>query len=52
MSQHLRALNIIEERSGLQGLIVRPLSAKVLAPTISGNQRLGQKGTDVCHQRP
>ncbi len=34
MSQHLRALNIIEEESGLQGLIVRPLSAKVLAPTI------------------
>ncbi|UCC96224.1 MAG: hypothetical protein JSW40_03225 [Candidatus Omnitrophota bacterium] len=33
-SQHKDALNIIEQESGLAGLIVRPLSAKLLAPTI------------------
>jgi tRNA U34 2-thiouridine synthase MnmA/TrmU len=34
MSQHRRALNIEEEESGLVGLIVRPLSAKLLPETI------------------
>ncbi len=33
-SQHLRALKIIEKDSNLEGLIFRPLSAKVLPPTI------------------
>lgn len=34
MSQTLRALRVIEEESGLKGLIVRPLSAKLLPVTI------------------
>jgi tRNA U34 2-thiouridine synthase MnmA/TrmU len=33
MSQQRSTLNLIEKRSGLQGLIVRPLSAKLLKPT-------------------
>jgi tRNA U34 2-thiouridine synthase MnmA/TrmU len=34
MSQHLRALKLIEKETNLQGLILRPLSAKVLDATI------------------
>ena len=38
MSQHRRAMNCIEKESGLQGLILRPLSAKLLVPTIPEDQ--------------
>ena len=34
MSQHWSALQLIERESGLKGLILRPLSAKYLPPTI------------------
>jgi len=34
MSQHRQALSLIEEESGLEGLILRPLSAKLLPLTI------------------
>ena len=34
MSQNLQALGIIERESGLEGLILRPLSAQLMAPTI------------------
>lgn len=34
MSQHKNALELIERKSGLCGLIVRPLSCKLLQPTI------------------
>lgn len=34
MSQHLPVLNLIEKESGLRGLLLRPLSAKLLKPTI------------------
>jgi tRNA-specific 2-thiouridylase len=34
MSQHRRALDLIEKNSGLPGLILRPLSAHLLPPTI------------------
>ncbi|MFO7768001.1 MAG: hypothetical protein R6W82_03460 [bacterium] len=34
MSQHMQALQLIEERAGLEGLLLRPLSAKFLDPTI------------------
>ncbi|MDI6788995.1 MAG: hypothetical protein QME51_11545 [Planctomycetota bacterium] len=34
MSQHLPALKLIEKESGLEGLILRPLSARLLEPTI------------------
>ncbi len=34
MSQKRRSLEIIEKESGLEGLIVRPLSAKLLSPSI------------------
>ena len=35
MSQHRKALQTIEEESGLRGLILRPLSARLLLPTIA-----------------
>src|SRR5512137_1293737 len=38
MSQHKRAMNLIEKEAGLQGLILRPLSAKLLAPTVPEEQ--------------
>jgi tRNA U34 2-thiouridine synthase MnmA/TrmU len=34
MSQHLNALKLVEEESGLPGRVLRPLSAKLLPPTI------------------
>jgi len=34
MSQNLNSLNLIEKQSGLKGLIIRPLSVKVLPETI------------------
>jgi len=34
MSQHRRAMDLIERESGLTGLILRPLSAQLLQPTI------------------
>ncbi|MEW5807060.1 MAG: hypothetical protein AB1756_06915 [Acidobacteriota bacterium] len=34
MSQHRSALMLIENQSGLEGYIVRPLSAKLLEPTV------------------
>jgi tRNA U34 2-thiouridine synthase MnmA/TrmU len=34
MSQNLRALKLIEREAGLEGLIVRPLSAKLVPPSI------------------
>lgn len=34
MSQHLRALKLIEKETGLEGFILRPLSAKLLDATI------------------
>ena len=34
MSQHKQALETVEEQSGLKGLLLRPLSAKHLDPTI------------------
>ena len=34
MSQKLRTMFLIEKESGLEGFVVRPLSAKVLEPTI------------------
>ncbi len=34
MTQHLQSLQLIEKRAGVQGLVVRPLSAKELPPTI------------------
>ncbi|MBE3136574.1 MAG: hypothetical protein IMZ43_04160 [Thermoplasmata archaeon] len=39
MSQHRRAMNLIEKESGLQRLILRPLSAKLLSPTIPEEQQ-------------
>ncbi|MBI4978080.1 MAG: hypothetical protein HZC28_11385 [Spirochaetes bacterium] len=33
MSQHRRALDVIEEESGLRGKLLRPLSARLLPPT-------------------
>ena len=34
MTQHKHTLRLIEKRSGLEGLLLRPLSAKLLEPTI------------------
>ncbi|MDP8219497.1 MAG: hypothetical protein P9M03_12320 [Candidatus Theseobacter exili] len=35
MSQHLQALHIVENESGLSGRLLRPLSAKLLPPTVA-----------------
>ncbi|MCP4652256.1 MAG: hypothetical protein GY858_02580 [Candidatus Omnitrophica bacterium] len=35
MSQHKRALSLIDRKSNLEGVILRPLSARLLAPTIA-----------------
>jgi tRNA U34 2-thiouridine synthase MnmA/TrmU len=40
MSQHLRALKLIEKESGLEGRLLRPLSAQLLEPTIPERQGL------------
>ena len=40
MSQHMRAMSLIERESGLEGLVVRPLSAKLLQPTIPEKEGL------------
>lgn len=40
MSQHLTALKTIEKESGLEGLILRPLSAKLLDETIPEKEGL------------
>lgn len=45
MSQYRRALEIIEKESGLEGLVLRPLSAKLLVPTIP------EKEGWVCRDR-
>jgi tRNA U34 2-thiouridine synthase MnmA/TrmU len=34
MSQHRRAISIIDRESGIEGLILRPLSARLFSPTI------------------
>jgi len=34
MSQHLSALNIVEKEAGVEGILLRPLSAKLLPETI------------------
>jgi tRNA U34 2-thiouridine synthase MnmA/TrmU len=39
-SQHYKALNIVEEESGLKGMLLRPLSALLLDPTINEEQGL------------
>jgi len=40
MSQHKQALQLVERESGLPGLLLRPLSAKLLEPTIPEHQDL------------
>ncbi len=40
MSQHLQAMQIIERKAKLEGLVLRPLSAKLLEPTIPENKGL------------
>lgn len=40
MSQRREAMRIIEKESGLEGLILRPLSAKLLNPTIAEKEGL------------
>lgn len=44
MSQHLEALRRIEKESGLQGRILRPLSAQALDPTIPETTGLIDRG--------
>jgi len=39
-SQHLKALKIVEKKSGLEGKLLRPLSALLLEPTIYEKQGL------------
>lgn len=39
MSQNRNTLTIIEKKSGLEGLLLRPLSAKLLSPTIPEQEK-------------
>jgi tRNA U34 2-thiouridine synthase MnmA/TrmU len=39
MSQHKAALNLIDKESGLKGLVLRPLSARLLSETIPEKER-------------
>ncbi len=43
MSQHLRAMGIIDRESGLDGRVLRPLSAKLLPPTVPELQGIVQR---------
>jgi tRNA U34 2-thiouridine synthase MnmA/TrmU len=40
MSQHKQALDIVEKDAGLKGYLLRPLSAKLLEPTIAEQESL------------
>lgn len=40
MSQHREALRLVERKSGLEGYLLRPLSARLLPPTIPEQQGL------------
>jgi tRNA-specific 2-thiouridylase len=44
MSQHFKALQIIEEESGLKGRLLRPLSAKLLPATVAEKKGLVDRG--------
>lgn len=44
MSQNKNALKILEKESGLEGKILRPLSAKLLEPTIAEKNNLIKRG--------
>lgn len=43
MSQNLQSLNLIEKESGIKGYLLRPLSAKLLEPTIPEKNGLVQR---------
>jgi len=49
MSQHMKALKIVEEESSLKGKLLRPLSAKLLPPTEAEKRGLvdGDKLLDI-----
>ncbi len=40
MSQHMRAMQLIERESGLEGLVLRPLSARLLPPSLPEKEGL------------
>ena len=44
MSQHRKALRIIDRESGLDGRLLRPLSARLLEPTIPEQEGLVKRG--------
>jgi len=44
MSQHRAALDLVERESGLQGRLLRPLSAHLLAPTVAEQSGLVDRG--------
>jgi tRNA-uridine 2-sulfurtransferase len=44
MSQHRRAITLIERESGLKGLILRPLSAKHFEPTLPETEGIIDRG--------
>jgi len=49
MSQHRQALELIEKESGLKGLILRPLSARLLEPTIPEQNGLVDREKLLAH---
>jgi tRNA U34 2-thiouridine synthase MnmA/TrmU len=43
MSQHLRAMRLIDAEAGLEGYVLRPLSAKLLPPTLPEKEGIVQR---------
>lgn len=52
MSQHRATLRIIDRESGLDGFIVRPLSAKLFPPSIPEKEGWVRSGKILRNQRP
>jgi len=49
MSQHRKTIKLIEKESGLAGLIVRPLSARILEPTVPEERGWIDRGRLLGH---
>ncbi len=43
MSQHLRAMRLIDAEAGIEGFVLRPLSAKLLPPTLPEKEGIVQR---------
>ena len=51
MSQFRRQIDLIEREAGLDGLVVRPLSARLFPPTIPEKMGMDQPGENAGYSR-